>query len=182
MEHKVRCRGRIFLSEAGLVIGEAPNCFIHDTSMVRPSHATLRKPASQRAGPLRTGRVVQTPPGEAEGKDRFKRESGKALQVRLADASGGEQFQHTRREKPPGFSGLHGNGESRQHRPARERRERFAALHELIAHGVEHGRKIAHEENPAVAAKPVLKCKRHVGNEQPRIDVPVAQAPMTLPA
>ena len=92
--------GRILLSEAGLVIGEVPNC------------------------------VVQTPPGEAEGKDRFKREIGKALQVRPADASGGEQFQHTRWEKPPGFSGLHGNGESRQHRPARERRERFAALHE----------------------------------------------------
>ena len=34
------------------------------------------------------------------------------MQVHLADASGGEQFQHTRREKPPGFSGLHGNGES----------------------------------------------------------------------
>ena len=26
-----------------------------------------------------------------------------------------------------------------------------------------------------MAAEPVLKCKRHVGNEQPRIDVPVAQ-------
>lgn len=26
-----------------------------------------------------------------------------------------------------------------------------------------------------MATKPVLKCKRHVGNEQPRIDVPVAQ-------
>ena len=26
-----------------------------------------------------------------------------------------------------------------------------------------------------MAAESVLKCKRHVGNEQPRIDVPVAQ-------
>ena len=98
--------------------------------MVRPSHATLRKSASQAGVRCERGCVVQTPPGEAEGKDRFKREIGKALQVRPADASGGEQFQHTRWEKPPGFSGLHGNGESRQHRPARERRERFAAFHE----------------------------------------------------
>ena len=121
--------GRILLSEGALLSGEVPNCLcFYDTSMARPSHATLRKSASQ-AGSAAQRVCLQTPPGEAEGKDRFKREIGKALQVRPADASsGGEQF-NIPAGKRPGFSGLHGNGEAASIvRPGR--RERFAALHE----------------------------------------------------
>lgn len=102
VEHKVRCRGPHPSFRSGPCYrGSAELPLFHDTSMVSPSHATLRKSASQAGVRCERGCVVQTPPGEAEGKDRFKREIGKAMQVRPADASGGEQFQHTRGKSLP---------------------------------------------------------------------------------